>query len=125
MSDSPLRTASSIWTDDQREMAMKKLLAIGLACCLPTGLAAEDPAESETSLGTVSVLVIEESAPLAKDVMCTRGAGDKSGSGADPGMRGGSCQGRSMYTRRTQPSGSRLHSNSTSSSPAPCTWGSG
>jgi hypothetical protein len=59
-------------------MAMKKLLAIGLACCLPTGLAAEDPAESETPLGTVSVLVIEESAPLAKDVMCTRGAGDKS-----------------------------------------------
>jgi hypothetical protein len=59
-------------------MAMNKFLAIGLACCLPTGLAAEDPADSETSLGTVSVLVIEESAPLAKDVLCTRGAGDKS-----------------------------------------------
>ena len=57
---------------------MKNLLAIGLACCLPTGLAAEDPAESETSLGTVSVLVIEESVPLAKDVLCTRGTGEKS-----------------------------------------------
>ena len=56
---------------------MKKFLAIGLACCLPTGLAAEDPAQAEVPLGTVNVLVIEESAPLAKDVMCTRGAGDK------------------------------------------------
>jgi len=54
---------------------MKKLLAIGLACCcLPTGLSAEDPAEQEANLGTVSVLVIEESAPLAKDVVCTGGS---------------------------------------------------
>ena len=53
---------------------MNKLLAIGLACCLPTGLAAEDPADAnEAALGTVSVLVIEESAPMAKDVLCTRG----------------------------------------------------
>ena len=52
---------------------MKNLLAIGLACCLPVGLAAEDIAsESEASVGTVNVLVIEESAPLAKDVLCTR-----------------------------------------------------
>ena len=56
---------------------MKKLLAIGLACCLPTGLAAEDPAEAEVSLGTTSVLVIEESSPIAKDVLCTRSAADK------------------------------------------------
>ena len=54
---------------------MKKLLAIGLVSCLPTGLAAEDPAEAEATLGTVDVLVIEESAPLAKDVLCTRGIG--------------------------------------------------
>ena len=53
---------------------MKKLLAIGLACCLPTGLAAEDPAEAEAALGTVNVLVIEESAPLARDVLCARTA---------------------------------------------------
>ena len=54
---------------------MNKLLAIGLACCLPTGLAAEDPAaEAEARLGTVNVMVIEQSAPLAKDVACTRGA---------------------------------------------------
>lgn len=55
---------------------MNKLIAIGLACCLPTGLAAEDPTQSESILGTVNVLVIEESAPLAKDVMCA-GAGEK------------------------------------------------
>ena len=58
---------------------MKKLLAIGLACCLPTGLSAEDPAEPEANLGTVSVLVIEESAPLAKDVVCTGGSRQASG----------------------------------------------
>lgn len=59
---------------------MKKLLAIGLACCLPTGLAAEDPSsEAEASVGTVNVLVIEESAPLARDVLCTRSPQEKSG----------------------------------------------
>ena len=53
---------------------MKKLLAIGLACCLPVGLAAEDASadSTEASVGMVNVLVIEESAPLAKDVLCTR-----------------------------------------------------
>ena len=54
---------------------MKKLLAIGLACCLPTGLAAEDPAmQAEADLGTMHVMVIEEAAPLASDVVCARGA---------------------------------------------------
>ena len=56
---------------------MKKLLAIGLACCLPLGLSAEDPHATEAPLGTVEVLVIEESAPLAKDVFCARGVGEK------------------------------------------------
>ena len=52
---------------------MNKWIAVGLACCLPTGLAAEDPARDfEISLGTVTVLVIEESAPLATDVQCAR-----------------------------------------------------
>ena len=53
---------------------MKNALAIGLACCLlPTGLAAEDAAiEAEASVGTVNVLVFEDSAPLARDVLCTR-----------------------------------------------------
>ena len=51
---------------------MNKLLAIGLACCLPTGLAAEDPNESDSFLGTVNVLVIEESVPMVKDVACVR-----------------------------------------------------
>jgi hypothetical protein len=55
-------------------MAMKNLLAMGLACCLPTGLAAVDPScDQEALLGSVAVLVIEESAPLATDVLCTRG----------------------------------------------------
>ncbi|HUQ28176.1 MAG TPA: hypothetical protein VM051_06270 [Usitatibacter sp.] len=41
------------------------------------GLAAEDPNNKDESLlGTVNVLVIEESAPLAKDVLCAR-AGDQ------------------------------------------------
>ena len=56
---------------------MNKLIAIGLACCLPTGLAAEDPAIAEPQLGTVSVLVIEEAAPVVKDVLCSRGSPDK------------------------------------------------
>jgi hypothetical protein len=57
---------------------MNKLLAIGLACCLlPTGLAAEDPAESTILLGTVDTLVIEESVPVAKDVYCARNPADK------------------------------------------------
>jgi hypothetical protein len=58
---------------------MKNLLAIGLACCLPVGLAAEDIASdnAEASVGTVNVLVIEESAPLAKDVLCTRSPEEK------------------------------------------------
>ena len=51
---------------------MKKLLAIGLVCTLPTGLAAEDPNEGDSFLGTVNVLVIEESPPLAKDLLCAR-----------------------------------------------------
>jgi len=46
---------------------MKNVLAIGLACCIPLGLAAEDP--SEARLGTVNVLVLEDSAP-GQGVMC-------------------------------------------------------
>ena len=56
---------------------MKKLLAIGLACCLPTGLAAEDPNESSRVFGTTDSLVIEESVPIARDVVCARNPADK------------------------------------------------
>ena len=56
---------------------MKKLLAIGLACCLPTGLAAEDPAEADFLPATVNVLVMEDSTPLANDVLCARSPTDK------------------------------------------------
>jgi hypothetical protein len=55
---------------------MNKAIAIGLACCFPMGLAAEDPTQSDSILGTVNVLVIDETAPQARDVMCA-GAGEK------------------------------------------------
>ena len=57
---------------------MKKLLAIGLACWLPTALSAEDPAEMQPNLGTISVLVIEDSAPIAGDVICSHQGAEKS-----------------------------------------------
>lgn len=56
---------------------MNKLFAIGLACCLPTGLAAEDPNEPAWALGTTNSLVIEESVPVSKDVFCARNPNDK------------------------------------------------
>ena len=59
---------------------MNKLLAIGLACCLPAGLAAEDPNENDSFLGTTEVLVIEQSAPTVKDIVCAstaESAGDR------------------------------------------------
>ena len=58
---------------------MNKLLAIGLACCLPTGLAAEDPTDALAFVATHS-LVIEESVPVTRDVFCARNAADKSAS---------------------------------------------
>lgn len=57
---------------------MKKLFAIGLVCCLPPGLAAEDPSEPRFLPATVSVLVMEETQPAAKDVLCARSARDRS-----------------------------------------------
>jgi hypothetical protein len=60
-------------------MAMKNFLAIGLAGCLPLGLAAEDPQDSSAFLGTVNVLVIEESVPLASDVLCARAGSETRG----------------------------------------------
>jgi hypothetical protein len=50
---------------------MKNLIAIGLACCLPIGLAAEDSTPSEAFLGTMSVLVVDESAHPGKDCVKT------------------------------------------------------
>ena len=58
---------------------MKRLLAIGLASCLPMGLAAEDPADALPSLGTVSVLVIEDSIPAAPGLACASSAVEKAG----------------------------------------------
>ena len=57
--------------------AVKKLFALGLACCLPTGLAAEDPSEADYLPATVNVLVMEDAAPMVKDVLCARSATDK------------------------------------------------
>ena len=59
---------------------MNKLLAIGLACCLPTGLAAEDPAEDAFLPATIDVLVMEDSTPMVKDVLCARTPHEKAGS---------------------------------------------
>ena len=52
---------------------MKNLLAIGLACALPCGFAAEEPGAVETNLGTINVLVIEDAA--ATQIACVQ-AGD-------------------------------------------------
>jgi len=62
---------------------MKKLLAIGLATCLPAGLAAEDPADGSDIFGTVNVLVIEDSLPAASDVACARAAVGANGESTD------------------------------------------
>lgn len=56
---------------------MNKILAVGLACCLPLGLAAEDPQPLQAALGMVDVLVIEDSRPIAQDVICARSAAGK------------------------------------------------
>jgi len=56
---------------------MNKFLAIALACTLPTGLAAENPNDAAFLLGTTDSLVIEESIPVATDVVCTRNPADK------------------------------------------------
>jgi hypothetical protein len=56
---------------------MKNLLLISLAVLLPTGLAAEDPNDASVLLGTTDTLVIEESAPVAKDVLCSRNPADR------------------------------------------------
>ncbi len=41
---------------------MKNVLAIGLACCIPIGLAAEDSKPPEADLGTMNVLMVDDSA---------------------------------------------------------------
>jgi hypothetical protein len=58
---------------------MKNLIAFGLVCALPTGLAAEDPNEffNDALLGTTEVLVIEDGTALAKDVLCARAVGEQ------------------------------------------------
>ena len=51
---------------------MKNLLAIGLACCVPIGFAAEDPDRPEAYLGSTPVLVVDESAATGNDPACAR-----------------------------------------------------
>jgi hypothetical protein len=53
---------------------MKNFLAIGLACCIPIGLAAEDSNRVEAWLGTMPVLVVDESAPARIEQSCARAA---------------------------------------------------
>jgi hypothetical protein len=59
---------------------MKKLLVLGLATCLPAGLAAENPATAAPMFGTVNVLVLDESLPVGKDLPCATAAIAKAGS---------------------------------------------
>ena len=47
---------------------MKNIIAIGLACCVPIGLAAGDSNPSEANLGTMTVLVVDDSAPMGADL---------------------------------------------------------
>ena len=50
---------------------MKNLLAIGIACVLPVGLAAEDAGYNEAPLGTTTILVIDDAAPACnQDTDC-------------------------------------------------------
>ncbi len=58
---------------------MKNLLAMGLACCLPAGLAAENPNALPDPLGEVSVLVFEDSAPVATELPCALSPSDRGG----------------------------------------------
>lgn len=58
---------------------MKKLIAIGLATCLPVGIAAEGAGDTTQALGTVSVLVIQDSMPAAQDLACASAALPKAG----------------------------------------------
>jgi hypothetical protein len=77
---------------------MKNAIAIGLACCVPLGLAAEDPNESTAYLGSVDVLVMDESVPIAKDVLCARAGGE------EPGAHARECMAvhRAVLTARIQ-----------------------
>jgi hypothetical protein len=58
---------------------MKKLLVLGLATCLPAGIAAEAPASAHPLLGTVSVVVLDESLPVTRDLPCASAAIAKAG----------------------------------------------
>jgi hypothetical protein len=49
---------------------MKNFIAIGLACCIPIGLAAEDSNSSEAYLGTMPVLVVDDSASPGAEPAC-------------------------------------------------------
>ncbi len=55
---------------------MKNIIAIGLACCIPIGLAAGDSNPSEANLGTMTVLVVDDSAPMGADLQCARATRD-------------------------------------------------
>ena len=51
---------------------MKNLLAIGLACCVPIGFTAEDPNRPEAYLGTMPMLVVDESVATGNNAACAR-----------------------------------------------------
>ncbi|HEX7465152.1 MAG TPA: hypothetical protein VF309_00825 [Usitatibacter sp.] len=47
---------------------MKNIIAIGLACCIPIGFATGDSNPSEANLGSMAVLVVDDSAPGGADL---------------------------------------------------------
>ena len=47
---------------------MKNIIATGLVCCMPLGLAAGDSNPPEANLGTMAVLVVDDSAPGCADL---------------------------------------------------------
>jgi hypothetical protein len=57
---------------------MKNILAIGIACCIPIALAAEDSNRIEAYLGTMPVLVVDDASP-APDAACARVPGEAPG----------------------------------------------
>jgi hypothetical protein len=56
---------------------MKNILAIGLACALPAGLAAGETEATQPWLGTATVLVIEDAPASTTSLACLHGGDAK------------------------------------------------
>jgi hypothetical protein len=54
---------------------LKNFIAIGLACCIPVVLSAEE-ADHHQAFPDVAVLVVDESAPASVERLCPRAPGE-------------------------------------------------